>query len=61
MKDLDQIYWDSKRGWHWMIFSVRRLNRFSMMDMKSMATPTMTHLRKLCDEIDLFIVESVLC
>jgi hypothetical protein len=41
--------------------SVRRLKRFIMMDMKSMATLIMTHLRKLCDEIDIFFAESTFC
>jgi hypothetical protein len=61
MKDLDWIYWDWKRGWHQMRSSVRRLKRFSMMDRKSMATPMTTHLRKLCDGIDICFAESTLC
>jgi hypothetical protein len=32
-----------------------------MMDMNSMATPMMTHVRKLCDVIGICFVESTLC
>jgi hypothetical protein len=32
-----------------------------MMDRKSMATPMTTHLRNLCDKIDIFFAESTLC
>ena len=32
-----------------------------MMDRNSMATPMMTHLRKLCDKIDISFAESTLC
>jgi hypothetical protein len=44
-----------------MISLVRTLKRFSRMNKKSMATPMPTHLRKLCDRIDIFFAESTLC
>jgi hypothetical protein len=60
MKDSDRIYWDWKRGWNQMRYSVRILKRFNMMDRNSMATPMKTHLRKLCNKIDIFFAESTL-
>jgi hypothetical protein len=42
-------------------YTIEILNRFSMMDCKSMATPMMTNLKKLSDSLQIHIWWIPLC